>query len=366
MLYYLHHFHHAFTLLNVFHYVTFRIVGAAMTSLVFCWIVGPWLIEILRRLKMGQPLRQKEEVHKLAELHSGKKGTPTMGGLLILLAVAASCLLWVRLEEAKLVWISLGAMFFLGGIGFLDDYLKVSKKKSAGLPGRLKLVAQVATGLAVGAILLADPTYRQVAREMSIPFLRTASVDLGWWALLFFAFVVTGASNAVNLTDGLDGLAGGCTITVALVYAIFAYVVGNVKMAAYLFMPYVPHAGELAIFCAALLGATLGFLWYNCHPARVFMGDTGSLAIGGALGVVAICVGQELLLVLAGGVFVVEALSVIIQVSFFKMTGRRVFAMSPIHHHFELKGWAESQVTIRFWIMSLLCALLALSSLKLR
>ncbi|SDU28823.1 Phospho-N-acetylmuramoyl-pentapeptide-transferase [Verrucomicrobium sp. GAS474] len=366
MLYYLHFLHRTFEGFNVFHYITFRIVGATLTALVLCWLFGPWLIEILRRLKMGQPLRQKDEVHKLAELHSGKKGTPTMGGVLILLAVTVSCLLWVRLEEAKLVWITLGAMLFLGAIGFLDDYIKVSKKKSAGLPGRLKLVAQVATGLAVGGILLADPVYRHGAESLAVPFLRTTSVDLGWWALLFFVLVITGASNAVNLTDGLDGLAGGCTITVAFVYAVFAYVVGNAKIASYLFIPHVPHAGELAIFCGALLGATLGFLWYNCHPARVFMGDTGSLAIGGALGVVAICIGQELLLVLAGGIFVIEALSVIIQVFSFKMTGKRVFAMAPIHHHFELKGWAESQVTIRFWIMSLLCALMALATLKLR
>ncbi|HEY8965487.1 MAG TPA: phospho-N-acetylmuramoyl-pentapeptide-transferase [Candidatus Methylacidiphilales bacterium] len=365
MLYYLHYLNHSFGF-NVFQYITFRIVGAALTSLVFCWIFGPGVIELLRRLKMGQPLRQKAEVHKLADLHSGKKGTPTMGGLLILISVTGSSLLWVRLGEAKLVWLTLGSMLFLGAIGFLDDWLKVSKKKSDGLPGRLKLVAQVLTGLVVGAVLLADPQYRDGAKDLAIPFLRTHSLDLGAWALLFFAFVVTGSSNAVNLTDGLDGLAAGCTITVAFVYAVFAYVVGNAKIAAYLFIHPVPHAGELAIFCGALVGATLGFLWYNCHPARVFMGDTGSLAIGGALGVVAICVGQELLLVLAGGVFVMEALSVILQVASFKTTGKRIFAMAPIHHHFELKGWAESQVTIRFWILSLLCGLLALATLKLR
>ena len=369
MLYYLHHLTAHFQGFNVFRYITFRATGAALTALVFSWIIGPGLIRVLTRLKMGQPLRAKSEVRELADLHSGKKGTPTMGGLLIIFAVALSSLLWVDPGHGKLVWLSLFAMVVMGGVGFLDDYLKVAKKKSDGLPGRLKIVAQVAVALVVAGVLLSDPQYADRARTVDLPFLRGIVLGLGsWGAVLFFALVVAGSSNAVNLTDGLDGLATGCTLTVAFVFAVFAYVIGNVAMANYLFIPHVVNAGELAVFCAALLGACLGFMWFNCHPARIFMGDTGSLAIGGTLGVISICLGQEFLLVLAGGIFVAEAASVMIQVGVFKASGRkiRVFKMSPLHHHFELSGWNESQVTIRFWIVSLLCGLLALSSLKLR
>ena len=367
MLFYLHHLSRWFEGFNIFRYITFRATGAALTALVFSWMIGPGLIRVLTRLKIGQPLRQKEEVRELADLHGGKKGTPTMGGLLIIFAVAISSLLWVDLKAGELVWLALGAMIVLGGVGFLDDWIKVSKKKSAGLPGRLKMAAQVLVAVVVGFVLLHDPRYSQTLRSLNIPFFRQdLPFDLGWGALLFFALVVAGSSNAVNLTDGLDGLATGCTITVAFVFAVFAYIVGNLKFSAYLFIPHVQDAGELAVFCSALIGAGLGFLWFNCHPARVFMGDTGSLAIGGALGVVSICIGQEFLLVLAGGIFVAEALSVIIQVASFKLTGKRVFAMSPLHHHFELKGWKESQVTIRFWIISILCGFLALSSIKIR
>jgi len=367
MLYYLHLLSANYVGFNVFRYITFRAVAATLTALVFTWLIAPGLIRVLQRLKMGQPLRGKEEVRELADLHSGKKGTPTMGGVLIICSVAFSVLLWVNPEAGNLAWLALGAMVILGAVGFVDDYLKVIQKKSDGLPGRLKIVAQVLVALGVGAILLSDPRYAERAMRLDLPFTRgLTSVDLGWWALLFFAFVVTGSSNAVNLTDGLDGLATGCTLTVSVVFIVIAYVVGNVDLAHYLYFPYVRNAGELAVFCGALLGAGLGFLWFNCQPARIFMGDTGSLAIGGALGVVSICVNEELLLVVAGGIFVVEALSVILQVASFKLTGKRIFAMSPLHHHFELKGWTESQVTIRFWIVSLLCALLALSSLKLR
>ncbi|MDE1170796.1 MAG: phospho-N-acetylmuramoyl-pentapeptide-transferase [Verrucomicrobium sp.] len=368
MLYYLHYLSGYFGGFNVFRYITFRAAAATLTALIFTWIIAPALIRALTRLKMGQPLRGKEEVRDLAALHQGKKGTPTMGGLLIIFSVAVSSLLWVDFKAANLVWLALGAMVFLGGVGFLDDYLKVSKKKSAGLPGRLKIVAQVGTALVVGGVLLSDPLYADRIARVDIPFTRGLTfLHLGFWAaLFFFSLVVTGSSNAVNLTDGLDGLATGCTLTVALVFAVFAYIAGNLDLAQYLFVSHIRNAGELSIFCAALIGACLGFLWFNCHPARVFMGDTGSLAIGGAIGVVSICVAQEFLLVIAGGIFVVEALSVILQVASFKLTGKRIFAMAPLHHHFELKGWAESQVTIRFWIISLLCGLLALSSLKLR
>lgn len=370
MLYYLHKLAglgEGLGFLNVFQYHTIRALGAAVTSLLICIWVGPAAIRILTRLKLGQPLRSKEEVHKLADLHSSKKGTPTMGGILILASVTISALLWCR-PTNPYVWLVLISMLYLGGIGFLDDYLKVTKKKSDGMAGRQKLVAQFMLAALVTACLKFNPETAEHASKLYIPFWKQPLVEMGLFlGFLFFALVIMGSSNAVNLTDGLDGLAAGCTVTVASVYAIFTYVAGNAKFARYLLIPYVPGASELTVFCAALVGASLGFLWWNCHPAKVFMGDTGSLAIGGALAVIAICVHQELVLVIAGGVFVMEAGSVLLQVGWFKATGgKRLFAMSPIHHHFELRGWNESTVTIRFWILSILFALLALSTLKLR
>jgi len=368
MLYYLHKLAalgDGLGIFNVFQYHTFRALGGALTALLICLWVGPWTIRLLTRLKLGQPLRSKEEVHQLADLHSGKKGTPTMGGILIIVSVTLSCLLWSRPNNAY-TWLVLFSLVYLGGIGFLDDYLKVTKKKSDGLPGRLKLIAQFLLAVVVTGFLILYPETHANSSKLYIPFLKTPLVEMGILSFFFFAVVIMGTSNAVNLTDGLDGLATGCTITVASVYSIFCYLAGNAKFAKYLFIPAVPGASELTVFCAALVGASLGFLWWNCHPARVFMGDTGSLAIGGALGVVAICVHQELVLVIAGGVFVMEAGSVMLQVASFKLTGKRIFAMSPLHHHFELKGWNESTVTIRFWILSILFALLALATLKLR
>lgn len=366
MLYYLHDWLSQFAGFNVFRYITFRGFGAALTSLLICWALGPWMIEKLRRLKMGQPLRGKETVRELADLHSSKKGTPTMGGLLIIVSVVVSSLLWVR-PDNKLIWLVLFSMIILGALGFADDYLKVTKKKSDGISGKIKLLVQGLTAVTVAAVLMTDANYNKLAQTIYFPFFKELSITgIGWWAVAFCMLVIMGASNAVNLTDGLDGLAIGCTISVAAVYGIFCYVAGHLDLANYLFVPHVRGAAELGVFCASLVGASLGFLWFNCHPAKVFMGDTGSLAIGGALGVVAICIGQEILLVLAGGVFVIEAVSVILQVASFKLTGKRIFAMAPIHHHFELKGWGETTVTIRFWILSLLCSLLALSTLKLR
>jgi phospho-N-acetylmuramoyl-pentapeptide-transferase len=368
MLYYLHLWAEQVPGLNVFRYVTFRALGASLTALLVCWIVGPWLIEKLRCLKAGQPLRGQEEVRELAHLHSGKKGTPTMGGLLIIFAMLVSTLLWVRLDN-KLVWLSLGSLLFFGALGFADDYLKVKRKKAAGLPGRYKLIGQGLLAAVVGVVLLTDPVTAKVAERIHFPFFKGLEIVLTGWAwvtILFFAVVIAGSSNAVNLTDGLDGLAAGCMLSVTLAYGVLCYAAGHLEIANYLFVPHVRGAAELAVFCAGLVGACLGFLWYNCHPAKIFMGDTGSLALGGTLGVVAICINQEILLILAGGIFVIEALSVILQVGSFKLTGKRIFAMAPLHHHFELKGWGETTVTIRFWILSLLFALLALATLKLR
>jgi phospho-N-acetylmuramoyl-pentapeptide-transferase len=369
MLYYLNELTSWFDLLGplkVFEYITFRAMAAALTALLFCFCLGPMTIRLLTRLKLGQPLRTKAEVHKLADLHSGKKGTPTMGGILIILSVVFSCLLWARPSNV-LVWLVLFGFVWLGVVGFVDDYIKVTRKKSDGIPGRVKLAAQGILALVVTLVLFNHEATAQTARQLEIPFFKAPLIlDMGWLAFPFYALVIMGASNAVNLTDGLDGLATGCTITVALVYAVFSYIIGSTKFAQHLLFAPVEGAAELSIFCSALVGGGLGFLWFNCHPAKMFMGDTGSLAIGGALGVVAICTNQELLLILAGGVFVMEAGSVVLQVASFKMTGKRIFLMSPLHHHFELKGWNESTVTVRFWILSLLFALLALSTLKLR
>jgi phospho-N-acetylmuramoyl-pentapeptide-transferase len=369
MLYYLHQLHEFFGGLNVFQYQTFRAVSAALTAFVLSLIFGNYVIRRLISLKVGQPIRTKEEVHRLHELHGAKAGTPTMGGVLIIGSVAASALLWAR-PDNPFIWVSVFTLLYLGALGFADDYLKVTKKKSDGISSRTKLAAQVFLGVLIGAFFLWNPWFEDLkahAQDLYVPFYKEPLLTgIGAGVLLFYALIIAGSSNAVNLTDGLDGLAAGCTVTVAFAYSILTYAGGNSVVATYLQIPFNKHTGELAVICMALCGAGLGFLWFNCHPARVFMGDTGSLAIGGLLGVVAICCKQELLLVIVGGIFVMEALSVILQVLSFKLTGKRIFAMSPIHHHFELKGWKENTVIVRFWILSLMFALLGLATLKLR
>jgi phospho-N-acetylmuramoyl-pentapeptide-transferase len=366
MMYYLSGLSKFFGAFNVFHYQTFRAIGAAITAFMVCLLFGNYTIRKLISLKIGQPIRTKEEVHKLSELHGGKRGTPTMGGVLLLGAVVVSTLLWAR-SDTGAVWLALFSIVYLGTLGFVDDYLKVTKKKSDGLSGRLKLLGQFVLAGIVTAYFLLNPAYSIQARSLYVPFYKEPLIlNLGWLTFLFYSGIIVGTSNAVNLTDGLDGLATGCTITAAFAYAVLAYAAGNVKIATYLQIPYYPFSGELAIVCMGLVGAGLGFLWFNCHPAKVFMGDTGSLAIGGVLGVIAICCKQELVLLIVGGIFVIEALSVILQVLSFKLTGKRIFAMSPIHHHFELKGWKENTVIVRFWIVSIIFAFLGLATLKLR
>jgi phospho-N-acetylmuramoyl-pentapeptide-transferase len=366
MMYYLHRLSEHVGGFNVFFYVTFRSVAAAITAFVLSLLFGNWVIRILTALKLGQPIRQASEVHRLAELHGVKQGTPTMGGVLIIGAVFISSFLWAR-PDNRFVWLALFAMLYLGALGFADDYLKVTKKNPSGVSGRIKLVFQFVLAGIVTAVFLTSPFLEVQARELFVPFVKAPVVaNMSWFTFFFFALVIVGSSNAVNLTDGLDGLAIGCTVTVAFDYALLAYVAGNFRIAEYLQVPFYPLTAELTVVCAALVGAGLGFLWFNCHPARVFMGDTGSLAIGGMLGVVAICCKQELLLVVVGGVFVIEAVSVIVQVLSFKLTGKRIFAMSPIHHHFELAGWKENVVIVRFWILSGIFALLGLATLKLR
>ncbi len=362
-----------FKAFNVFQYVTFRAVGAALTAFVLSLAFGNFTIRKLLSLKLGQPIRNADEVHKLAELHGQKAGTPTMGGILLLGTTVLSTLLWAR-PDNSFVWLVLGAMLAAGALGFADDYLKVSKKNSAGVSERTKILVQLLIALGVTYFFLTDPRLQRQASALYVPFYKKMLIpNMGIIVtFLFFAGIILGTSNAVNLTDGLDGLATGCTLTVTFAYSVLAYVAGHHVIAKYLEVPFYPQAAELTVFCMARAGASLGFLWFNAHPAKMFMGDTGSLAIGGAIGVVAICVKQELLLVVIGFVFVVEASSVLIQRFYFKFTkrkygqGRRVFRMAPLHHHFELSGINETVVVTRFWIVSFICALLGLATLKLR
>ena len=353
--------------LNVFQYISFRALCAGLTAFLLCLIFGNSVIRRLISLKFGQPIRSAEEVHRLNELHGGKKGTPTMGGVLLLGATVLSTLLWAR-PDNSFVWLVLITALFLGGLGFYDDWLKVTKKSSDGISSRLKFVLQCLLAGGLTAFFLLSPTLSRLAQELYVPFFKgPVLTHMGIVVTFVFYFlIIVGSSNAVNLTDGLDGLAAGCTVMTGTCFGIFTYLAGNYKAAVYLQIPYFSLSGELAVVSFALAGASLGFLWWNCHPAKVFMGDTGSLAIGGMLGVLAICCKQELLLAIVGGVFVAEALSVILQVASFKLTGRRIFKMSPLHHHFELSGWKESTVTVRFWIMAIVFGLLGIATLKLR
>ncbi|OIO73864.1 MAG: phospho-N-acetylmuramoyl-pentapeptide-transferase [Zetaproteobacteria bacterium CG1_02_53_45] len=344
-----------FSIFNLFQYITFRTVYALVTSLVLCWVFGPWFI---RRLKTqqgkGQPIR-----HDGPQTHLVKQGTPTMGGLLILVALTITTLLWADLSNG-FIWLALLVTLGYGLIGWIDDYLKIMRGNPKGLAGRWKLLLQCLFGgiAAAGLWVMTDPI-------VDIPFFNV-QWDMGWFYVIFVVFVLVGASNAVNLTDGLDGLAVAPTFMVASALAVVVYLAGHAKFAAYLMIPFVPGSGELAVFCGALVGACLGFLWFNTYPAQVFMGDVGALALGGALAFVACAVHQQFLLAIAGGLFVLEAVSVMVQVASFKLTGKRVFRMAPIHHHYELKGWPEPKVIVRFWIISILLALVALSTLKIR
>ncbi len=342
---------------NVIQYITFRCAGAALTGVVLSLLLGPSFIRAARRLSIGQTIREEGP-----ERHQSKAGTPTMGGLLILTAVIVPTLLWSDLSNVY-VWLAIGTTIGLGAVGFADDLLKVRRRHNRGLSMKAKFALQLLVGAALGAGLV---SFTPLDANLSFPFFKTLVLELGVFYIPFVAILIAGSSNAVNLTDGLDGLAIGATLVAAATYAVFVYIAGNSIVAGYLQVSYVPGAGEVAIICSALVGASLGFLWFNAHPAQVFMGDVGSLAIGGTIGAVAVLSKQELLLVLVGGLFVLEALSVIVQVASFKMTGRRVLRMAPLHHHFELRGWSENQVIVRFWILAVLFAFLGLSTLKLR
>jgi phospho-N-acetylmuramoyl-pentapeptide-transferase len=350
--------HETYTIFNVFRYITFRTIYAAITALVICFVVGPWLIRRLQELQIGQTIREDGP-----DTHLAKKGTPTMGGILIIFAVTLSTLLWANWGVGY-IWMVIMVMVGFGLIGFLDDYRKITRQNSRGVPGKVRLAAEIAIALFVSVILFIKPGFNA---QVTIPFFKTVLPNLGWGYVILSTFIIVGAANAVNLTDGLDGLAIGPAITCFMTYLLFAYFAGNVKIASYLQIPYVAGTGELAVFCGAVVGAGIGFLWYNAYPAQVFMGDVGSLSLGGSLGTLAVLTKQEILLAIVGGIFVVETFSVIFQVGWFKLSnGRRIFRMAPLHHHFELKGWAEPKVIVRFWIISVLLALVAISTLKLR
>lgn len=346
---------------NVFRYITFRAVLASITAFVVSLFIGPIVIRFLHRFNLKQTI-EREGFSRLYGAHEGKQKIPTMGGILILGAVLASSVLWGDLSNRYLL-LCLTTVLWLGAVGLIDDYLKLRKKNSKGLTAANKFFGQLSLGIGIGLFLYLDSSSWQ---EVHVPFVKNWILVMGPLYILFVALVIVGASNAVNLTDGLDGLAIGCTAMIALTYALFSYVTGHAKFSEYLQIPFVSGAGELTVFCAALLGAAMGFLWFNSHPASVFMGDVGSLSLGGALGVVAVFTRKELLLLIVGGIFVAEALSVILQVGSYKLRKRRIFLMAPIHHHFQLQGLAETKVVIRFWIVSIILALWGLASLKLQ
>ncbi len=373
--------------LRLFRYITVRAAGAAITALILSWWLGPKIIRWLKHLKFGQEYADRaEEAGDFKARVLSKKGTPTMGGILIVMALLISTMLWTQWNAQ--VELTMLSVLVLAGLGFYDDYAKILKQSGGGTPPRVKLIVQFSLAAFVGIYLWNLPArselilpksksafeiiHSNLVSDLMLPFYKYpihVGVVIG---VLVVLLAIVGSSNAVNLTDGLDGLAIGCTLIVGFVFLFFTYVAGNVKAAEYLQIPYVPGAGELTVFCAALIGAGLGFLWFNCHPAQVFMGDTGSLALGGAFGIVAVLIHQPFVLVIAGGVFVAEAVSVILQKSWFKFTrlktgtGQRIFLMAPLHHHFEKKGWYESQVVMRFYILCVLCAVVALATLKLR
>ena len=360
MLYFLGQLGESLTAFNVFRYITFRTAGAVVTALFFVFLFGPQIIAGLRvRQGGGQPIREDGP-----QSHLSKKGTPTMGGLMILAGALISTLLWANLSNVY-VWAVLFVTASFGAIGFYDDYLKVSKQTNKGFSGRARLALEFVIAIAA-CFAIARAGVEPLSTSLTFPFFKDVFVNLGWFFAPLAAIVIVGAGNAVNLTDGLDGLAIVPVMIAAASFGFIAYLAGNANFADYLQIHFVPGTGELAVICGAVLGAGLGFLWFNAPPAAIFMGDTGSLALGGLLGSIAVATKNEIVLAIIGGLFVMEALSVIIQVGYFKMTGRRVFLMAPIHHHFEKLGWTESQVVIRFWVIAVILALIGLSSLKLR
>ena len=355
-----------FSPFNIFQYITFRAAGAAITALIISFLIGPRIIRTLSLLQIGEMINNIGP-----KSHHVKKGTPTMGGIIILLSIILPAILWTKLSNINIQIILLATMW-MGLIGFLDDYLKVIKKYPRGLIARYKMAGQISLGLIVGIILIYYPNSSQFATSISIPFVSNGTMDIGWFYVPLVILVITGTSNAVNLTDGLDGLATGLVAIATLVFGAIAYASGRLDYSDYLNIIYLPGTGELFIFCLALIGACIGFLWFNANPAKIFLGDTGSLAIGAALGTLAVLLKKEILLFMIGGVFVAESVSVMIQVYYFRYTkkkygeGKRIFRMAPLHHHFELLGWPENHVVVRFWIIGILLALISLTTFKIQ
>ncbi|MBN1383263.1 MAG: phospho-N-acetylmuramoyl-pentapeptide-transferase [Elusimicrobia bacterium] len=360
MFYYFYYLSDYFSPFNVFQYITFRAGGALFTALCISIIFGPVLIRKLGNLKIKQTIRQDGP-----QSHLAKAGTPTMGGILILVSLLISTILWARLEN-RFIWILVISATYLGILGFMDDYLKLIKKHSSGMSASMKILCLSIMAVVIAGYVYIFPPNAQYATSVNIPYLKGTFLNIGVMYIFFSYFIIMSSSNAVNVSDGLDGLAVGAIIFSGLVYVVFAYMAGNIKFSEYLKIIYVPGAGEITIFLTAMIGACLGFLWFNCHPAEIFMGDTGSLFLGGSIGIISVLVKQELILIIAGGIFVIEALSVLLQVGSFRMRKKRIFKMAPIHHHYELSGYAESKVVVRFWIIAIILALFALSSLKIR
>ena len=358
LLEFLYPFHTDFTIFNIFRYITFRTIYGGLTALIICFVLGPYVIRKLSSLQVKQIIQTDGP-----KTHLGKQGTPTMGGILMLFAIFVTTLVWGNLSN-HYVDILLLTLLLFGLIGFTDDYLMLIKKHNMGFTAKGKFAIQMASALLISYLIYRCPDFDTV---LTIPFFKDVSPDLGLWYIPFAALVIVGTSNAVNLTDGLDGLAIGPYVVAAVTYTFFAYVAGHTQFAEYLHVRHIASAGEISVICGALAGAGLGFLWFNAHPAQMFMGDSGSIPLGGILGTIAVITKQEIMLLIVGGLFVMEAMSVIIQVSYFKLTkGKRIFRMAPLHHHFELKGWAESKVIVRFWIISITLALVSLSTLKIR
>ncbi len=361
MFYFLHLFKDSFFILNIFRYITFRAAAASITAFLISLWLGPKVILWLKSFNVTQN-QKREHADSIHAFYAHKEKVPTMGGVLIVFSLVSSVLLWANLSN-PFVWVLLTAVLGYGGVGFWDDWTKLVARNSKGISSRIKMFGQIAVGLAIGFYLYMDPDFD---KWLYIPMVKKGAIYLGFLFIPFVIWVLVGASNALNLTDGLDGLAIGCTLFTAGALGVVSYLVGRVDFSAYLFMPYVPEAGEVTVFCAALFGASAGFMWFNCYPAEVMMGDTGSLALGGAIATIAVLIKKEILLAIIGGVFVLEALSVILQVASFKIFKKRIFLMSPFHHHLQLKGWPESKVTIRLWMVAMILAIIGLSTLKVR
>ena len=361
MLYYLSQWRDIFSGFNIFRYITFRAGMAALTTFLVCIILGPFFIRKLKELKV-QEIAKRDDCPNLHQFHDLKEGTPTMGGLFIIGSILLSVFLWADLSN-RYILLAMLTCLWLAILGWIDDYRKLKGKGKRGLTKRTKLFWQIIIGCFVGSYAYFNP---DTSSKLYFPFFKTFVLHLGIFYIPFVALVIIGGSNAVNLTDGLDGLSIGCVLMVSLTLAILSYIVGHSQFSEYLFLPYVPGAGELTIFCAAIIGASLGFLWFNCYPATIFMGDVGSLSLGGTLGVIAVLIKEELLLAIAGGIFVIEAISVILQILSVKIRGKRLFKISPFHHHLQLSGWKESKIIVRFWIIAIILVLMTLTTLKIR